>query len=736
MHASRAQPVQRDGIGAASAGTTSLAFTNSGNNIDMKYVQLISAGDQASTSYAASPRVMTTAFQTGQDTYPNAQLVTTADGSSVIEYLIDSRDFDVNTLGQTVYLEMVPNMLSNGGSNDDEPQLNAEEVMAIENDYLNSVYSSQPTSSTTTPAKKSRYSRMTAAERDRYNARRRQRRLEKKQIKAENEQAQNGTTNTALLMAISTSQPQQTITIPAPVVQVVAPQSIMVEPKPEVKAEEPEELVFTEDIGSTDVKQEGDDNRYQDINDRDQRYFTQKRNSNSTFRKQRDEEDDSHIFSSDSSDHQLINSSMDDTALAQMLTARNARRAEKARQRYQRMTVEERRNYNHRRTMAKKARKQLAAAVSASSTPVKSESQSEAGQQILPPSAPESADLNQQVLSILQQSAMQAEMQKQQQHQQTQQQNLQQPFSSIDDTIEQVAAYGNYQPTNNQVQVIQVPKVEPTEQVVQEYAEPATLPLVFIDQHGNPAQLPEGSVIEVRQEHPNGPQTIIIHTATQSQPQLAPPQPSAPLPQSSQTRFIPPPQPTPQAAVVQLITQVSAPSAPTSTTPFISDPLQPLDSESSETGTAPGSTISESEISRNEDLRAKRAARARERYHNMSEADRRMFNARRASALRRARVRDEELCRIGEEARNTGMVLDEETNKAVVDALQRRAKRAESARLKYQRMTMEERRIYNANRDANRKAKKRETPSEPDETIISDSVETSVKDEPVDFSFT
>ena len=137
-------------------------------------------------------------------------------------------------------------------------------------------------------------------------------------------------------------------------------------------------------------------------------------------------------------------------------------------------------------------------------------------------------------------------------------------------------------------------------------------------------------------------------------------------------------------------------------------------------------------------LRARRAARARERYHNMSDADRKQFNARRAVALRRARVRDEELCRLGEEARQSGKNLDVETNKAINDAQQRRAKRAESARLKYQKMSMEERRIYNANRDANRKAKKRDSESFDNMDLkieTQNSEEIVVDDEPLEFSF-
>jgi hypothetical protein len=142
------------------------------------------------------------------------------------------------------------------------------------------------------------------------------------------------------------------------------------------------------------------------------------------------------------------------------------------------------------------------------------------------------------------------------------------------------------------------------------------------------------------------------------------------------------------------------------------------------------------ELPKSEILRARRAARARERYHNMSEADRKQFNARRAVALRKARVRDEELCRLGEEARQNGKELNDGTLKAIFDAQQRRAKRAESARIKYQKMSMDERRIYNASRDANRRTKKRDPIENADiKSETSKSEEIIVDDEPLEYSF-
>lgn len=46
------------------------------------------------------------------------------------------------------------------------------------------------------------------------------------------------------------------------------------------------------------------------------------------------------------------------------------------------------------------------------------------------------------------------------------------------------------------------------------------------------------------------------------------------------------------------------------------------------------------------------------RYHNMSAEERRNFNARRAKALRTARMRDDELCRMAERAQMSGSNLD------------------------------------------------------------------------------
>ena len=72
-----------------------------------------------------------------------------------------------------------------------------------------------------------------------------------------------------------------------------------------------------------------------------------------------------------------------------------------------------------------------------------------------------------------------------------------------------------------------------------------------------------------------------------------------------------------------------------------------------------------------------------------------------------ARLRDEDLCRQGDEYELKGVEPDDETLiLAIQQARQRRAKRAEAARLKYQRMTQEQRKAHNAMRDAQRRQRK------------------------------
>ncbi|KAE9418436.1 hypothetical protein Angca_001150, partial [Angiostrongylus cantonensis] len=118
-------------------------------------------------------------------------------------------------------------------------------------------------------------------------------------------------------------------------------------------------------------------------------------------------------------------------------------------------------------------------------------------------------------------------------------------------------------------------------------------------------------------------------------------------------------------------------------------------------GNTAGLTVAE----RNEISKAKRAERARIRYHSMRPEVRQQQNAKRAELLRKARQRDEELCHLAETCQLD--TLDEETRRAIAEAQMRRARRAEQARAKYHRMNSEERRQYNAMRDAQRRQRKR-----------------------------
>ncbi|KAL3068425.1 hypothetical protein niasHT_030716 [Heterodera trifolii] len=105
--------------------------------------------------------------------------------------------------------------------------------------------------------------------------------------------------------------------------------------------------------------------------------------------------------------------------------------------------------------------------------------------------------------------------------------------------------------------------------------------------------------------------------------------------------------------------------------------------------------------------RAKRAERARRRYHEMTAEARHEFNARRAHALKMARLRDEQLCRLGDDLNAKGEEPDPNLRMTIEQARMRRAKRAEAARIKYQ-MTGEQRKAHNAMRDAQRRQRKRE----------------------------
>uniref|UniRef100_A0AC34EZJ1 Uncharacterized protein n=1 Tax=Panagrolaimus sp. ES5 TaxID=591445 RepID=A0AC34EZJ1_9BILA len=672
----------------------------------MKYVRLVSANEQASTSYA-----MTTNFQPTQELFPNAQIITgTSPDGAIVEYVIDQRDFDPSGIPPTMYVEVMPNIHA-AEQQEEEPQLNEEEVLAIENGYLNAIDA---------PVKKSRYSRMSEADRERYNARRRQRRLEKKKKKMEEE---------ALAKAVEESfvdiQPVENIVSQQEVKPVIPKTEKVINthiaPMPNQFLSMPEVKTFFEEEKTS--RTETARNRYHAMTEEERRLYNQKRAS--AFRKKRKEEE---ILLSTPPEC----SSPGRISRAQEIVVRNARRAEKARQRYQRMTVEERREYNQRRTVAKKARRlaksqalREAAVLGQHPRQPQQRQQQHARsrrhqQQLLQnPSQPSepyvqqrtfdngiNTDIvNEEALLMLERDVVRRTQVAQMALMKQRRDKQNRPFNTIDDTIEQVATYGAALPLNE-------PKDNTVVETVQDYIEPSTLPLVIVDQHGNPANLPEGSIIEVRQEHPNGPQTIIIHTA----PHQPPPN----------HRFIQPP---PQPSMVQFVT-TSVAQNPLPLPNYVqeeqplSDSLKPPSNDSLE--------LPKSEI-----LRVRRAARARERYHQMGVEERKQFNSRRAVALRKARVRDEELCRLGEDAKKSGNELNNDTMKAINDAQQRRAKRAESARLKYQKMSVEERRIYNANRDANRRAKKRDSePFEGNEikSETSKSEKSIADDQPLEYS--
>ncbi|CAJ0941668.1 unnamed protein product, partial [Mesorhabditis belari] len=131
------------------------------------------------------------------------------------------------------------------------------------------------------------------------------------------------------------------------------------------------------------------------------------------------------------------------------------------------------------------------------------------------------------------------------------------------------------------------------------------------------------------------------------------------------------------------------------------DPYGELVVEDSGRGTDVMSQQHKAEVARK-----RRAEKARLRYHSMTPTEKADFNSKRAEGLRKARRRDEELVQLAEHTPLTS--LDDETKRAVLDAQRRRQRRAMLAREKYHRMNSEERRQYNAMRDAQRRQRKRE----------------------------
>ncbi|CAJ0942436.1 unnamed protein product, partial [Mesorhabditis belari] len=91
-------------------------------------------------------------------------------------------------------------------------------------------------------------------------------------------------------------------------------------------------------------------------------------------------------------------------------------------------------------------------------------------------------------------------------------------------------------------------------------------------------------------------------------------------------------------------------------------------------------------------MNAKKAEAARQRYHRMTEEEKRVYNQRRTEAFRRRRMEEEMLL-----AMPIGRINGEALDRAQ-QIVVRNAKRAEAARLRYQRMTPEQRKQYNQKR--------------------------------------
>uniref|UniRef100_A0AC34FHD4 Uncharacterized protein n=1 Tax=Panagrolaimus sp. ES5 TaxID=591445 RepID=A0AC34FHD4_9BILA len=88
----------------------------------------------------------------------------------------------------------------------------------------------------------------------------------------------------------------------------------------------------------------------------------------------------------------------------------------------------------------------------------------------------------------------------------------------------------------------------------------------------------------------------------------------------------------------------------------------------------------------------RKAAAARARYHNMTPEKQKAYNQRRSETFRRRRLEDAALLALPIDQIN-GEIL-ERVQKVIIQ----NAKRSENARLKYQRMTPEERKEYNRKR--------------------------------------
>ncbi|CAJ0580985.1 unnamed protein product, partial [Mesorhabditis spiculigera] len=98
-------------------------------------------------------------------------------------------------------------------------------------------------------------------------------------------------------------------------------------------------------------------------------------------------------------------------------------------------------------------------------------------------------------------------------------------------------------------------------------------------------------------------------------------------------------------------------------------------------------------------MNSKKAEAARLRYHRMSEEEKRSYNQRRTEAFRKRRIEEEMLL-----AMPIGRINGEALDRAQ-QIVVRNAKRAEAARLRYQRMTPDQRKNYNQKRYTPKRAK-------------------------------
>lgn len=104
---------------------------------------------------------------------------------------------------------------------------------------------------------------------------------------------------------------------------------------------------------------------------------------------------------------------------------------------------------------------------------------------------------------------------------------------------------------------------------------------------------------------------------------------------------------------------------------------------------------------------AKKAEAARLRYHRMTEEEKRAYNQRRTEAFRRRRMEEEMLL-----AMPIGRINGEALDRAQ-QIVVRNAKRAEAARLRYQRMTPEQRKAYNQKRYTPKRKREGADPNDP-----------------------